>query len=291
MGSHFESPPRRWLDVRRAIVWFVLVFLIGVSALGNYFMTLALMDSFDYFTTYFGILAGAIVAQPCLLSIWCALGRQNIMVQVPLSMGILICLTTIYFKALETASLQLSLIFAIAFLVTTLCFLIIVPCLIYRKISNAAVRPIAEAPAEEDNQFRLGHLLITTAVFAAIVGITQGFFSGENQFYMTDRAAFRSQFLWSIRWLGPFALVAALNAIISFGAVFSPRSRVRFVIGLGLFVLLGPLVLSTARLLLLQTESSSDWYFNMYGFFGSLTFFNVAVMSFFFAMDFRLVRG
>lgn len=264
-----------------------IVALVLVSAIGNFGGTLLFWELPTTDTTAFLLCCslGLMLAQPCALAVWCAMGSQARIVRIPLTMGILFCLLCQYaatLHALDTnLPLEVTLIIIVgAFVLTAL---IQVPLWIFRfKTGFKLSLPGAARDSEEKNQFGIKHLLMTTTIAAVIIAVCQSVLkSGE-----LEGGAPWGQILG---YLVTFELFISIITLLSFASVFSRAGGAGIGCLLGLVVGTGPFAVS--MIVDSITGAGGRLLLNTFGFTIVLTTALTVVLQIFQALGYRLQRS
>jgi hypothetical protein len=156
-----------------------LILLAVLALLGNICLTTYYFDSATFFEYDFFVCLGLLVAQPCVLSIWCALGSENPLVRLPTSMGILFILLTGYIKTMEMkdSSIPLEVVILISSIAVALTAIVQIPLWIFRRASNQSIQiPSKQGTAIALKQFSIKQLLIVMTIAAIVVTVAQATF-------------------------------------------------------------------------------------------------------------------
>ena len=230
------------------------------------------------------ILTGIGIAEVALIATWCGLGIQKIVMRIPLSMGVLICLACIFIGVMISTDrgpvpLEVPIVYLSITIVQAL--LIQIPMWIFRVTTRLAIVPqgIAEIQTS-DSQFGIKHLMIATSVAAILVAVVQQLFR-------------HGEFDGDVGWIEILGFVCTLELFISLATllcvsiVFSNRSRLAIGIALGSFCLLGPL--SVREVLgVVDPSSRPSSLLNLYGFSLSLILTTIVFLFVFYAIGYRL---
>jgi hypothetical protein len=273
---------------RRSPATAAIIVLVMASAIGNVGGTLLFWDIFGGPITEFllCLAIGLMIAQPCSLAVWCALGTQNFVVRVPLTMGILFCLVCIYIGTIYAMENRIPMEIPIIFVVSSfaLALLIQVPLWIFRLMTGYAISPLGtRKDSEEAFQFAIKHLMIATAIAAVVAAISKyAFGSGELD----------GNVPWGeiVGLMTTFALFVSMITLLCVAFVYSGASRVGIGILLGLVVTVGPV---GVREVVSVVNGGSDprMLTNIYGFTVSLTTALMVVLFAFHGMGYRLQRA
>lgn len=264
-----------------------IIALVLVAALGNVGGILFFWDigrgPISEFMLCMGI--GLLIAQPCSLAIWCALGTQNFAVRVPLTMGILFCLVFIFvgtFFVLEnSAPLELPIIIVIG--TFALASLVQLPLWLFRlKTGYAISRSEKSIGSDEASQFGIKHLMITTTIAAVIAAISQNVFKPSK---------LEGDVPWGeiIGFIVSFELFISMVTLLCVAFVYSKANRIGVGIVLGIVVIAGPVGVRFVVNSFMR-GSSPGMLANIYGFTFSLTTAILVVLFAFYAMGYRLQR-
>ena len=266
-----------------------IIALVLASAIGDVVGTLLFWEfyggPFYEFLLCMGL--GLMVAQPCALAVWCALGTQKFVVRVPLTMGILFSLTCIFtgtIYALENGiTLEVPIIFVVGSF--SLALLVQVPLWIYRMITGYAISFMGtQTESEKASQFGIKHLMIATTIAAVIAAISN---------YALANSELDNSVPWGevIGFLVTFELFISMITLLCVALVYSRSSRVGIGILLGLVVIVGPIGVGEVIDAVIGGGSDRRMLTNTYAFTISLSIVLTVVLFAFYAMGYRLQRS
>ena len=222
-----------------------------VAVLGNIFVTMALdSDKMGYSNddeTVWSFFAGFLIAQTCLIAVWCSLGAQRASVRIPLSLGIQFGLGCAYLGTLAStdvsmASLEMPTMFLIS--QTVLLILVQTPLWVLRFKKNLVLGLKQSVDGADDHrQFGIKDLLLLMAIVAAGVVLIRDLVplnlpAGQST---QDFWKFVNSLLTEFPKLLTIELLTATLTLLSFGVVFSTRDRTGIGILLGVAVFFGTL--------------------------------------------------
>ena len=263
--------------------------LVAMAAIGNSTATAILWDSGN--EPWYSFAWGILIAQPCLLSIWCALVRQNLILRVSISMGILFvlyCSMMLTFQLLDVpgGSIPLELILIFLGMIVALTLLIQTPLYIVRRITGYTLFiPSNNGAQSNDVQFGIKHLLIATTVAALLIVIAQATFSSQVEF--------QGGAPWAeiIGFIATFSVLVTLTGWLCIGAVFLSQHRVAIGALLGFVILAGPWAVHKILTRVFRGATMSETYFNTLLFLVALVGTIVVVLTLFYAIGYRLSRA
>ncbi len=115
---------------------------------------------------------GAMLAEPCLVAVWLALGYQRVVLRIPLATGVLIGVVLAYLQTLNLLDpgnlpLEVTIFFS---LVAAVIFAVLqIPFWIFRLTSGQVITSADKSGKVDASQFGIRHLMITMTVAAVIV--------------------------------------------------------------------------------------------------------------------------
>ena len=277
---------------RKPIPLIALLVLFGIAIVGNISLTLYYRDSSSAFISFdFFIALGLLIAQPCVLSIWCALGGQRAMVRIWTSMGMLIALTIVYVGLLignDVSSGEFVLV--LSGISIAISAIIQIPLWIFR----ASTKQVIVLPTETDpnrcaSQFKIKHLLISTTIAAIVVAVAK---ANAEHVRFDERDPWFSVGLL----LAFFIVVASVQTFLILAVVFNRNHRLVFVAFLGGIMIAAPFatwaVFQSLPELFGEGGDPVYWeveeFINAYCFFCSLASGIMGVLFIFYAIGFRL---
>lgn len=265
-----------------------IIALVLVSAIGNvvgtfYFWEISYRP-FDQFIWCIGL--GLMVAQPCALAVWCALGTQKLVVRVPLTMGILFCLVCEYVGTLYALdnSMPLEITFILIVGTFVLAAFIQVPLWIFRLKTRHEISLMGEErKSAEDSQFGIKHLLITTTIAAVVAAVFQ---------YTFKTGKFDGGAPWAeiIGFLVAFELFISVITLLCVAFVYSRASRTGIGVLLALVVMVGPFGVRSFVNAVTTGFMDPNMLLNVFGFAISLTTALTVVLFAFHSMGYRMQR-
>lgn len=258
------------------------VVLVCMAAVGNSLVTFILWEEGEEFVICF--FCGLLIAQPCLLSIWCAAVKQRLIVRVSLTVGILLTLLMLYLLTLSSQDQRMPLEVPIVCfgIVAVLSSMIQIPLLVLRGFTSQAISiSHVQPPANTDRQFGIKHLMIATAIVALLVVLAQKTLA---------TLGFEGDAPWVeiLTFLASLTVFTSAICLLSFGLVFLKRIRIASGVGLAMVVIIGSVavywVLTTAG----RFDASSDVMWNILAYAIGLTGTINAVMVGFYLIGFRM---
>ncbi len=266
-----------------------IIALVLASAIGNVGGTLFFWNTSGGPIAAFALCLalGLMVAQPCSLAVWCALGAQKFVLRIPLTMGILACLVFLYTGTLFVMENSMPLEIPIVFVASSLVLnvLIQVPLWIFRVTTGNFISPlITHQETEQGSQFGIKHLMMATAIAAVIAAVSNYVFgTGE-----LDRG---------VRWvevtgfLMAFELLVSMITLLCVALVFSNVSRVPVSILTAIVVIAGPIGVRETINAVTTGGFNHSILINIYGFTISLTMALTVVLFAFYSMGYRMKRA
>ena len=109
---------------KKALITLLVIF--GIAMLGNILLTLYYLNFLKQ-DFHFFLAIGLLVAQPCILSIWCALGGQRAVVRIPAFMGMLALLFIVYMGILVSSGAPGSIVSILGVCVIAITLIIQIP--------------------------------------------------------------------------------------------------------------------------------------------------------------------
>ena len=223
---------------------FVIVALVTFAALGNFVGSL-LFWQIDWTGTPFFVetamsfALGLLIAQPCLLSIWCVLARQPVVVRVPVSLGILFLLTCFYvltFRLLDTATMSGELLIVFLAIPFSIFSAICVPLWFLHWKNGLALGLGGQSEDKiESRQFGIRHLFILTTATAIMIPIAQRTFGGA---YIGTG---NGPWFELVSFIALYMMLAWLISLISIALVFKRETRFQMGAAMAIAVFLCPL--------------------------------------------------
>jgi hypothetical protein len=151
---------------QKFIAVFLLLFLFAIALAGNVLATLHYLESFRPVPPlHFFVAVGFLVAQPCLLSTWCALGGQRTPLRILVSMGMLAILTLVHVKVLDNDGAPLEVALVVCGVALGIAFVLQIPLWIFRAITGQVI----DLPS-------VRHLLIATTLAAVLITVAKANF-------------------------------------------------------------------------------------------------------------------
>ncbi len=215
----------------------VLIALVLLAVLGNIFLTALYFEQLAFETFSFFFWLGLLISQPCLLSIWCALGSEKAIVRIPAAMGILFVLSAVYFKTMQFLdnSMPLLVVLVLGGLVLATTIILQIPLWLFRALTGQVIQIPSEANfSNSANQFGIKHLLISMTIAAVVVAIARAIVPSGN----LDSPSIP----WGqlILFLLYFVITACLLSFLSLAVVFSRAKRWKYLVLLSVFLLACP---------------------------------------------------
>ena len=272
---------------RQSIIASVIIVVLFVAVCGNWYGTIYFLEpNLEYAISYF-IALGLLVAQPYLLSIWCALGSLNAVLRIPFAMGTLTVLTFVYAKVLERDGAPLEAALVISGIALAMTVVLQIPLWIFRaKTKQVIALPVAKSDLGK-SQIGIKHLLVVTTFVAALVSLSR-FIIPESA--LVNGAAPWSEIVWGAL---TFILATTLLSFLAIGFVFIPGRRIGILLTLLVF-----LVATTFGCLAVMSRlnkyGTTYWDFEAYSF--TITFLcanTIAilfVLGIFYLIGYRLTK-
>jgi hypothetical protein len=288
-----DPRPKQVKSQRQIAALVTLISLVICAAAGNLIITRLFVGFRGPGPFYsYSIFMGLLLAQPCLLSIWCAWGSGNSALRIFSSMGVLAGLTLVYMNAFVNGKpmvIEIVLIFAGAALMATT--IIQVPLWIYRKFTKRSLRLRNHAiPESTSSQFSIKQLLIAMTVAAIVVTGTKALLPELND----NRGPGFIPWMQIISVLLFFAVTICLTSFVVLAFVFSPRKhKLAFFVLLVLFFSIAPwgtswIVSNSFPFLRAGTPWTLLDTAKMFIFFWSVGLTLTTVLSLFYLIGFRL---
>ena len=163
---------------QKFIAVFLLLFLFAIALAGNVLATLHYLESFRPVPPlHFFVAVGFLVAQPCLLSTWCALGGQRTPLRILVSMGMLAILTLVHVKVLDNDGAPLEVALVVCGVALGIAFVLQIPLWIFRAITGQVIDlPSVGEQDLGDSQYGIRHLLIATTLAAVLITVAKANF-------------------------------------------------------------------------------------------------------------------
>ena len=268
-----------------------LLVLFVVALFGNVWGTLYYMKSPPNPPIHYFVALGFLIAQPCLLCIWCALGGQKTMWRILVSMGMLVILTLVYAKILEDDGAPLEVTLFLCGIVVAIVAILQIPLWTFRTLTKQTIAlPIIFDAELGASQFGIKHLLFATTLAAMLIALAKAYFPVSE----IDGTG-------PVPWFGLitfllfYVLIACLLTFLMLAAVFNQKHRLVFTFFLGLFLITAPFacieVMDQTRIF---GPSGSGWEIELIArvstFVWSLAFAIASVLSVFYAIGFRLLK-
>lgn len=222
---------------RQSTVSLTGVFVV-LAAIGNSAMACVLWNNGKpLFTSFF---CGVLLAQPCLLFVWCSSVNQRLISRVSSSLGILAILFCLYVVTLRAlADMPLEVPFVFLGILIALGMMIQLPLGAMRRYTRAAISIGRSRPTTNfDSQFGIKHLMIATTIVAIGLVLAQATFA--NMGFEGGTAPWPD----ILTFLGTLAILTAAVCLLSVVFVFEDRIRIVAGIMLLLTVFVGPAVVS-----------------------------------------------
>ena len=278
---------------QQTVALVVLVLLVSLAIAGNILLTVFFYDGQRFQWPVFFVALGLLVSQPCLLSIWCAMGGERGLWRIPAATGILFVLLAIYIKTMEVLDthIPLEVIIMISVIALAITVILQIPLWIFRQTTRQVIRLPSEASTNlATNQFGIKHLLVVMTIAAIVVAIARSSFP-ESNFDGGAPAGLWTQLSLLLLFL---ICVGCLMTFLALAAVFSQTKRRLFRLLLGLFLLVCPLASIQFMINYSSLFGTGDFSFtemiNMYLFFWSLAAGIVGIMWIFYLIGYRLER-
>lgn len=277
----------------RRQIWSLAIFLalVLLAVLGNIVLTAIFFEDLAFESISFFVALGLLVAQPCLLSIWCALGSERVVVRVPAAMGILFILTAVYLKTMHflDSSMPLEVVFFVGGLVLATTIILQIPLWLFRWLSCQVIQlPAASKSSISTNQFGIRHLLISMTIAAIIVAVARATVPSGN---LEGPSIPWGQLILFLLY---FVITACLLSFLALAVVFSRRKRWLFTVLLFVFLLACPyggiLVMENTRAFGGMLKLGVQETLNMYIFIGSIAAGIISVLLVFHAIGYRLEK-
>ena len=282
------------MEPRKKIALIALLVIFGIAMLGDVLLTWHYLNNFapnpafDYFLSL-----GLLIAQPCLLSIWCALGSQKLIVRIPAAMGMLAVLTIVYLSLLVSDGAPAEVTFVLAGCAIALTLLIQVPAWIFRASTKLTiVLPTETKSSISSSQYGIKHLMISTAIAAIVVTVAQA----NAPHISSDQSGV--PWLSLILFLAFFIIVASILSFLILAVVFNQKRRLIFAILLMVILLAAPLaslevlrsVINASPMPGPNFQWTATEAFNAFCFFFALAAGIMSVLFIFYGIGFRLLK-
>ncbi|MFK7766274.1 MAG: hypothetical protein AB8B55_03450 [Mariniblastus sp.] len=116
---------------------------------------------------------GMLIAQPCLIAVWFALGKQRVIVRAPLTIGVLLILLVSFVFSFLNLRTNLPMEIPIIFLAIAagLFLTIQLPLWIYRRATSQVISRTSSTSNLSAEQFSIKHLLIATTIAAVLFAV------------------------------------------------------------------------------------------------------------------------
>lgn len=210
-------------DRRQSLSLVILIGLVVIVAAGNIALTSYYFNGPAFQSFSFFVALGLLVVQPCLASIWCALGNERGLVRIPAAMGILVIWLATYLKTLHALdnNLPLEIVVVIGCLVIATCIILQIPLWMFRVTTKQVIRLPADLELNlGTNQFGIKHLLIAMTLVAIIVAVLRAAFP-ESELGTTGFFPW-----WQLSlFLLYFVITTCLLTFLTLAVVFSQRRR------------------------------------------------------------------
>ncbi len=290
MKSVFHNEPTK---IERNISAGILVCaLVVAAAVGNTLFTMYFHSLQPGVNTLheFGLCVaiGALIAQPCLLSIWCFLLDQRIIIRVPVSMGILLGLTCLYISVLRSLENGNNLPAEAVLFLTSIpfaCVLITgIPMLLLRLLGRRVIScEDSDQPNIESTQYGIRHMFFLMFLIAVLLLIAQRTFAGIG-------FQGSAPLIEIIVFVTLFGLLACLLCILSLALVFHPGSRLWSAALIVVSMLAAPALV--IWILFSRTAIPGpiqlSYFVNASGFAASLAITQCATLALFYGLSFRM---
>ena len=238
-GSPFQSEPpyvSESLADQPSAVFATAAFVI-VALLGNTMGTVFFWQA-DEVELILCLAIGAMLAQPCLLAVWIALGYQQVVIRIPSALGILLGLVMSYLQTLHMLDpsdlpLEVTIFF---FSVAAAIFVVAqLPFWIFRTASHQVIARVDKSE-NTASQFGIRHLMITMTIAAVIVLIVKNVIPSGDW----EGGAPWMQF---IRFVTPYFVGICVLALLCTALVFSQGHRRLLALVIGGVVITGSISL------------------------------------------------
>ena len=270
---------------KKALITLLVIF--GIAMLGNILLTLYYLNFLKQ-DFHFFLAIGLLVAQPCILSIWCALGGQRAVVRIPAFMGMLALLFIVYTGILVSSGAPGSFVSILGVCVIAITVIIQIPLWIFR----ASTKQVVALPSQTESgigasQFGIRHLFISTTIAAIVVTVAQA----NAQYVSFDPTPFPGPGL--ILFVTFFVIVASVLSFLILAVVFNRNHRLAFVGLLAVILLVLPLPAVEAFHCMWRVPAfqwNVDEIFNAFCFVFSLTVGMIGVLYIFYSIGFRVQK-
>lgn len=207
----------------------VTVGFVAIALIGNCFGTWFFWETADSELLLFPAI-GAMLAEPCLVAVWLALGYQQVVLRIPLATGVLLSVVLAYLHTLNLLDpgnlpLEVTIFFS---LVAAVIFAVLqIPFWIFRLTSRQVITTAGKSGNVDASQFGIRHLMITMTVAAVIVLLVKN---------VIPEGSWEGGAPWKqmIRFVSPYLVGICILAILCTALVFSEGNR-----GLLLIVIVG----------------------------------------------------
>lgn len=280
-------------DLRSIIALIAILILFALAAAGNWFLTTYFLDNLGFRTGFF-VALGLLVVQPVLLSIWCALGNQNTMLRLLFSIGMLVVLTFVYTKVLDTDGAPLEVTLVLCGIVLAIAAIVQIPLWIFRTLTGNVLmlppRQLEGQPELSRSQYGIKHLLLITTVVALLTTLLR-ILAPEKA--LEGRSNAVPWFELSV-FLLTFIVAKSLLAFLTLGAVFNQKRRLRFVFAQFVFLIVMPLVclevLRRSNLFGVVSVWEPEPIISVFVFFWSLSAAIIIGLGTFYLIGYRLMK-
>lgn len=278
-----ESPRRIKGQIAVTMVGYILAALVGNVVVTRLLSGQNLWLDFEWVLCFFG---GVLLAQACLLAIWCGLGNQSLWIRAFASIGILLGGTLAYMMGLNMDSTYPppAEVWIVIFVIAACLFLsLLFPVSFIRWKQKRILTSIATDVEALPSQFGIKHLILATTAVAIFIAVLQQYSSNM-------------EFTGDAPWheIIPFCLIfltlATFNSLLCFIVVFSNRLRIGALVILGITLAGGPVAASYFLSLLFKTPfpNNAEHFINGFSFAVGTTITMLLVLSHFRFLGFRL---
>lgn len=229
---------------------------------------------------------GAMLAEPCLVAVWLALGYQQVVLRIPLATGVLIGVVLAYLQTLnllDPGNLPLEVTVFFSLIAAAIFAVLQIPFWIFRLTSGQVITSTDKSGKVDASQFGIRHLMITMTVAAVIVLLVKN---------VIPEGSWEGGTPWKrmIYFVSPYLVGICVLAILCTALVFSQGNRELLVI-----VIVGIVTAGSISLYYMPTNGPLGTRINIERFVRNVCLFSVGflatmigVLSVYYRIGFRL---
>ncbi len=216
--------------------------LIVVALAGNSLATLYFWQPKTSSEPLLCLMIGILIAQPCLLAVWYALGSQKVIVRAPMTIGIMFLLLIGYVLTFACRDPGMPGEIPVFFLGIALGLFSITqfPLWIYRRATRQVISQRQINSEFRSSQFGIKHLLIATTIAAVLISLGQFTIS-----FLEPEFATGAPIGQIIRFLVPYVVMVSLIAFLCTAFIFFGRRRLLVGVALLLIISISAILLSS----------------------------------------------